>query len=426
MKKTNAFILFGRAFKNAKNDFWVSIQVLLVATFVLALIFYFVEHTAQPEEYKNPWDAFVWAITRYIGDPGHFAGKGPATLIGRYIDTIIGILKILIFAVPAGLVANGFRKAMEDDKRKRQLTVFSERLRKAFRRKQCRYTRYKVVPRYVSVVDIEAMQRMTTKDILDTVDFSKDFRLRNLASTQSLSEHPQDRLIVEHFSLEGQTSYGCKIDRGSNVTIVSTSSVSEAGIGNFAYYLALYGGFNYISKEFEQNPDEPCSYYLIGDEHAEPQLEEFLSDLRALTRGEDKWAIMMLSASGADEPQHPTQFHFVHQVQKKLGLQSTTTIQEEKFNEMYRALSKILEDEFQLKSDLDELYLPVGKKNITMQIGGGKECNAFTLRTAFCVTEWDDRHIAIARQMAEAINLHIGTGQAIEEDKAWKVSSIGF
>ena len=426
MKKTNAFILFGRAFKNAKNDFWVSIQVLLVATFILALIFYFVEHTAQPEEYKNPWDAFVWAITRYIGDPGHFAGKGPITLTGRYIDTFIGILKILIFAVPAGLVANGFRKAMEDDKRKRQLTVFSVRLRKAFRRKQCRYTRYKVVPRYVSVVDIEAMQRMTTKDILDTVDFSKDFRLRNLASTQSLSEHPQDRLIVEHFSLEGQTSYGCKIDRGSNVTIVSTSSVSEAGIGNFAYYLALYGGFNYISKEFEQNPDDPRSYYLISDEHAEPQLEDFLRDLKSLTRGEDKWAVMMLSASGADEPQHPTQFHFVHQVQKKLELQSTTTIQEEKFNEMYRALSKILEDEFQLKSDLDELYLPVGKKNITMQIGGGKECNAFTLRTAFCVTEWDDRHIAIARQMAEAINLHIGTGQAIEEDKAWKVSSIGF
>lgn len=70
MKKTNAFVLFGRAFKNAKADFWVSIQVLLVATVVLALLFYFVEHDAQPEEYQNPWDAFVWAITRYIGDPG--------------------------------------------------------------------------------------------------------------------------------------------------------------------------------------------------------------------------------------------------------------------------------------------------------------------------------------------------------------------
>lgn len=134
MKKTNAFVLFGRAFKNAKKDFWVSIQVLLVATVVLAMLFYFVEHTAQPEEYKNPWDAFVWAITRYIGDPGKFAGKGPITLTGRYIDTFIGILKILIFAVPAGLVANGFRKAMEDEKRKMKLIGYSERLKKAFKR----------------------------------------------------------------------------------------------------------------------------------------------------------------------------------------------------------------------------------------------------------------------------------------------------
>jgi len=426
MKRTNSFVLFGRAFKNAKNDFWVSIQVLLVATFVLALLFYFVEHTAQPEEYKNPWDAFVWAITRYIGDPGHFAGKGPVTLTGRYIDTFIGILKILIFAVPAGLVANGFRKAMEDDKRKRQLVGFSERLKKAFRRKQCRYTRYKVVPRYVSIVDIEASQRMTTKDILDTIDFCKDFRLRNLATTQSLREHPQDRLIVEHFPLEGHTSYGCKIDRGSNVTIVSTSSVSEAGIGNFSYYLAQFGGFNYISKEFEQNPDEPRSYYIVGDEHGEPQLEDFLNDLRELTRGEDKWAVMMLSASGADEPLHPTQFHFVHQVQKKLNAQPTTTIQEEKFIQMYQLLNQMLEEEFHLKSDLDELYLPVGKKNIAMHIGGGKECNVFTLRTAFSVTEWDDRYVAIVRKIAEIINLQIGTGKSIEENKAWKESAMGF
>ena len=47
MKKTNSFVLFGRAFKNAKKDFWVSIQVLFVATIILALIFYFVEHTAH-------------------------------------------------------------------------------------------------------------------------------------------------------------------------------------------------------------------------------------------------------------------------------------------------------------------------------------------------------------------------------------------
>ena len=86
----------------------------------------------------------------------------------------------------------------------------------------------------------------------------------------------------------------------------------------------------------------------------------------------------------------------------------------------------MLEEEYQLKSDLDELYLPVGKKNIAMQIGGGKECNAFTLRIAFSVTEWDDRYIAIVRRMAEIINLQIGTCKPIEEDKAWKEAGMGF
>ncbi len=425
MNTTNSFVLFGRAFKNAKKDFWVSIQVLLVVTIVVAWIFYLVEHAVQPEEYSNPWDAFVWAITRYIGDPGKFAGKGPITLTGRYLDTFIGIMKILIFAVPAGLVANGFRKAMEEEKRKIQLTKFSTRLHKAFRRKQCRYTHYRVVPRFVSIVDVQATQRMDTKDILDTIDFCQDFRLRNLATTQSINERPIDRLVVEHFSLKGSTSYGCKIDRGSDVTIVSTSSVSEAGIGHFAYYLALYGGFNYISKEFEQNPDEPCSYYLIGDEHAEPQLEEFLRDVRALTHGDKKWGVFMLSASGAEEPVHPTQFHFVHNVQKKLEIQPTTTIDEEKFLQLYQQISEMLEKDFQLKADLDEFYLPVGKKNIATQIGGGKECNAFTLRTAFSVTVWDDRYISILRKMAECMKV-ILTGQVLEENKAWKENAIGF
>lgn len=424
--KTNSFVLFGRAFKNAKNDFWVSIQVLLVVTLVVALLFYFVEHSAQPEEYKNPWDAFVWAVTRYIGDPGKFAGNGPITLTGRYLDTFIGILKILIFAVPAGLVANGFRQAIADDKRKRKLADFGERMRKAFARKQCRFTRYRVVPRYLSVVDIQVKQRMDTKDILDTIDFCKDFRLRNLALSQNIVEHPQDRLVVEHFPLAENAPYGCKIDRGSDITIVSTSSTLEAGIGHFSYYLALFGGFNYMSKEIEQNPDNPRSYYLIDDEKAEPALEAFTNDLRQLTRGEQKWAVFMLSASGGDEPLHPTDFHFVHNVQKKLEAQPTTVLHEQQFIRLYEGLAKMLEDEFQLKSDLDEFYLPVGKKNVAMKIGGGKETNAFTLRTAYSVTEWDQRHISILRKMAEVIKTHLEPIKAFEEDKAWKEAGIGY
>ena len=425
MNRANSFVLFGRAFKYARRDFWVSIQVLFWITLALTIVFYYVEHTAQPDEYSNPWEAFVWAVTRYIGDPGHFAGNGPVTLTGRYIDTFIGILKILIFAVPAGLVANGFRKAMDEEKRRQQLLMFSDRLHKAFRRKQDRYTKLKVVPRFVSIADIQARQRMDVKDILDTIDFCRDFRLRNLATTQTITEHPQDRLVVEQFPLQCPTSYGCRIDRQSDITIVSTSSTSECGIGHFAYHLALYGGFNYVSRDYEQNPDTPRSYYLISDEEAEPQLQTFLSDLQAMS-DERKWFIFLLSASGADEPTHSTQFHFVHQVQQKLGIQPTTTMQEEQFRQLYDQMSTMLERDFGLRSDLDECYKPVGKNNVAVRIGGGKTCNAFTLRTAFSVTVWDDRNIAILRRMAEVINECIGTGKAIDDDSRWKYDGFGY
>lgn len=425
MNRANSFVLFGRAFKYARRDFWVSIQVLFWITLALTIVFYYVEHTAQPDEYSNPWQAFVWAVTRYIGDPGHFAGNGPVTLTGRYIDTFIGILKILIFAVPAGLVANGFRKAMDEEKRRQQLLMFSDRLHKAFRRKQDRYTKLKVVPRFVSIADIQARQRMDVKDILDTIDFCRDFRLRNLATTQTITEHPQDRLVVEQFPLLRPTSYGCRIDRQSDITIVSTSSTSECGIGHFAYHLALYGGFNYVSRDYEQNPDTPRSYYLISDEEAEPQLQTFLSDLRAMS-DERKWFIFLLSASGADEPTHPTQFHFVHQVQQKLGIQPTTTVQEEQFRQLYNQMSTMLERDFGLKSDLDEYYKPVGKNNVAVRIGAGKTCNAFTLRTAFSVTVWDDRNIAILRRMADVINECIGTEQAAVNDGSWKSDGFGY
>lgn len=111
--KTNSFVLFGRAFKNAKKDFWVSIQVLFWITIALALLFWWVEGVAQPSEYGGIFgliQSFIWAVTRYIGDPGHFAGNGPVTLAGRWIDTSIGILKILIFAVPAVLLLTVFAK----------------------------------------------------------------------------------------------------------------------------------------------------------------------------------------------------------------------------------------------------------------------------------------------------------------------------
>ncbi|MBQ0018717.1 MAG: hypothetical protein KBS63_05920, partial [Clostridiales bacterium] len=128
------FVFFWAGIKAAKKEMWVSVQVLLVATVVMSVILYFVEHIAQPDVYSNIWDSFVWGLMSYLGNPGKFSPGEPITIAGRLIAIVISVIKILIFAVPAGLVANGFRKAMADDKREKELAEIHRRLRKKFRR----------------------------------------------------------------------------------------------------------------------------------------------------------------------------------------------------------------------------------------------------------------------------------------------------
>jgi hypothetical protein len=45
-------------------------------------------------------------------EPGGFADTPPITLTGRLIATVIGILGIAIFAVPAGLIGSAFTEVM--------------------------------------------------------------------------------------------------------------------------------------------------------------------------------------------------------------------------------------------------------------------------------------------------------------------------
>lgn len=432
-----AFVLFGRAFKNAKKDFWISIQVLFWVSLALSIIFYYVEHAAQPEEYPNWRQAFVWTITRYIGDPGHFAGKGPITLVGRHIDTIIGILKILIFAVPAGLVANGFRKAMEDDRKAQHLQECREKIQKSFRRLQNKQTLYRVAPRRISLVTLQAKKGMTENDLIDTVSKFDEFRLRNLATSQTLDEHPQDQLVIEMLPLNKETvdgytiertSYGIKINRNSNVTIVAPTAATENSIGHFAFYLAQFGGFNYISREFVQDVDEPVGYYTIdgNDKEWEEPLKCFVEDVKGLSTGTEKWNIMVSAADNV----HDTQVHFVHKTNAKCNFKMLTKgeANEANLQALYKELSETLKTNYNLLSDMDEKYRPVGSKNIAVVTGGGNDNNAFCLRLSYSIITWTDHWTPIIVDMAKLIKQHLEAPERREfvEDKAWKTKGWGL
>ena len=191
-------------------------------------------------------------------------------------------------------------------------------------------------------------------------------------------------------------------------------------IGNFAYYLALFGGFNYISKEYEENADEPKSYYLLDDEEEDAAVRAYLHDIRRLTQGDDHWAIALIVADSV----HPEKLHFVTSRLEKAG-GGSTVIRHDDFARLYESLAETMQKEFGLYSELDKRYRPAGVKNVTVRAGGGRDCNSFTLRVDWSIAAFDNRHVAIAYALAGQIAAVL-EGRSVEPSPLWKQTGCGY
>lgn len=436
------FIFFWKGMQAAKREMWVSVQVLLILTLVLALILYFVEHAAQPENYSNIWDSMVWGVMSYLGNPGKFSPGEPVTLVGRYISIIISIIKILIFAIPAGLVANGFRAAMSEDKQNAKLAKFRKRMRKAFRKSADktlreylntlpekggkRLSKLNFVPSRCSVAKLQVRQGMSFQDIIDTVNKFPEFRLKTLASAVSDEDEQTDTFVVEQAPIN--RPYGCCINRGSRVTIVSTSGFDEVGTSWFSYYLAKFGGFNYISKEIEVDSDELDSFYNMSDEplmdklplshylsnpkkyqneidvlnHKQNNRDAFLSDLECLAKSsENPWIIVM--TEHIKNSANTVDFHFSNN--NKSG-DNPTIIDGELYNTLFESMSLTMQDEFNFECVQTSRY-PHLKNNLLYKLKKIESFpifNGFVFRPSSHIMTKDARRLTIAFRIAQVIS----------------------
>lgn len=404
----HSFRLLRQALSSKAKEMWVSLQFLVIVTLILSFVLFFYENHAQPEVFDNGLRSLVWAFAQYIGDPGGFADTPPITFVGRIIASIIGLLGIAIFAFPAGLVGAGFSEAMEEEKRKKEIAKNTQKLNMAFERRLDRPTGFYVVPQYLSICDIQTIMRLKIDDIFDVVESSNNFRLINLAVTQTIDEHPQDKIAVEHFLVN--RPYGYCIDRGSKVTIVSPSSLMDPCIGNFSYYLALIGGFNYISREHgELQPYR--SYYSFADRYNhEENLPLYMEDLERLTSRKDSWTLTPMVASGANEPSYPTVFHFSiggAKGDERFEGENLMVKDLAAYRSFYDDITRELERKYAMASD-HQRYHNTSSPNIfarKYEQGKGSE-NNIILRIAWSACLWDSRRISIVKTLADALNRH--------------------
>lgn len=428
-KNFKGFIFFWKGLQAANREMWVSVQVLLVLTLVLSIPLYFFEHAAQPDVYESLWDSIVWSFMGYLGNPGKFACGDPITIPGRFLWIIISIIKLALFAIPAGLVANGFRAAMAKDKRDNELNEYRDRLHKLFRRVQHRPTLFREVPVYKGVVEIQAKMGMDVKDIIDVAERFPEFRLCDLSMAETTTEHPIGRLAVQMRPVTEDIPYGCRIDRNSPITIVCPTAANEIGLGYFSYYLALYGGFNYISKEVKCDRDDNFSYYNIDPDREDANIGKFVEDIRSMSSGDGKWVIYIIAAEN-----HEELVHFVDGPKKGCDdIEDPKVTILKKDQETYLSVVEGITEMLSIWSSgsiaatRQKYYGAASSKHISRHVGVEGR-SQFTIRIDYKIAVWNSTATGIIYDMANILRKQILGEEPLCEDcvNQWKSVGRGY
>lgn len=399
-----SFNLLFDSIREKRGELLVSMQFLLIVTFILSLILYFHEHEAQPDVYDNGFVSVIWAFAQYIGDPGQFADTPPVTVTGKVIACVVGILGIAIVAVPAGILGAGFTETIERENRRRQVNDNGRNLRLCFERILDRPTGYQACPPFQSITFIECSSMMSENDIIEAVNATAGFRLVNLATTIPIAERPMDRLAVEYF--EFNRPYGLCIDRGSRFTVIAPSSFIDACTGFFSYYLALIGGFNYISREFGRRSPY-VSYYTLKEIHEEEEFKEYIEDIESFISRPGSWSLTSIVASGGNEPAYDTQIHFGTGSPKGVEEVGNLIADKTRFRHFYDNVSDTLKKEENIDCDPGRYHNTSMSGLFLRHLKRTQPGNDFVMRTAWSVMLWSPRRLEVARLIAEAINRDI-------------------
>ena len=452
----SGFSLFAKAYDATKHQIWVSIKVLLLVTLFFAVMMYIAENSANSE--YSFLDALVWTFVKYVEDPADVT-TSPVTILGQVIGTLVGVRGIAIFAVPAGLIGSGLMEAMENERYEKRLGEYHKRLGKVFRRGGSKALRtylnslpdkggealakLNFVPQYVPLSRLQIRQGLEFKEVYEVCERFPGFRLKNLADALSNQDNPEDRFVVSCFPFN--TSYGCCIDRGSNVTIVCPVGYSEVGTGWFSYYLAKLGGFNYVCKDFEVDVDELDSYYNMSPEplynkktrsqySAKDKMElavldkkernrrDFIGDIKRLVKDCNSWVVVI--TEHAKNANNVTDFHFSAN-NKDNALPTVKNVA--LFDELYDRFSSEMESGYGLTSEKQSTRYPLLKNNLLYRLESeGVCCNSFVLRPSTKQMIFEENKLLIAFRIAMVLSDKLDNSKGLEANDVEDFATTGF
>ena len=102
-------------FRAKREELVITVSVIGLLLLIASCLIYYAEQEAQPQAFSSIPAAMWWAVATVTT-----VGYGdiyPVTPFGKFIASVIAILGIGVFALPAGIVASGFTQHVERSKR---------------------------------------------------------------------------------------------------------------------------------------------------------------------------------------------------------------------------------------------------------------------------------------------------------------------
>jgi voltage-gated potassium channel len=85
--------------------------MVVIALVMISSVMYFVEHDAQPKVFSSIPASMWWAVVTLTT-----VGYGdiyPVTTLGKILGSIVAVLGIGMFALPAGILGSGFVEELQ-------------------------------------------------------------------------------------------------------------------------------------------------------------------------------------------------------------------------------------------------------------------------------------------------------------------------
>jgi len=115
---TDSLTKFTNVFKNKKEELGITALVGFIVLLIASTLMYYIEGPYQPEAFSSIPASMWWGVETLttVG----YGDTYPITPLGKTLGSLIAVIGIGLFALPAGILATGFLAEMQKEKKQKR------------------------------------------------------------------------------------------------------------------------------------------------------------------------------------------------------------------------------------------------------------------------------------------------------------------